>query len=625
MNQIHVFDRTDLYSRNHRNFAKLFLLAALALLPFEYAQAESPTLAAVEASKAVESLYRSGQILRDNATLIAPGEKKTKPLLDQPHQISPASGGGTMLLRGLKFVGNDHIDSAELQREIPLIRSSIGANVNQAGLDNLAEAITAYYRAQGYLAAVAYVLAQEVKEGQVTVTIFEGKLDKTLISGHSGYATDELRRTLDQALCGRSSGGCAGAVLHRTEVERAIGNIADLPGIADVSPVLRSGNRQGISDLNVTVNRGPSFNGQIATDNYGNYYTGRNRLIGDLRLNNLAGLGDRVSFNLNTTLAGLSTANADYSQPVGYDGWRLGAGLGLSQYRLGEDYKDLNVHGVGVSLSPYVSYPLIRSSANNLFFRSSLAAKQSRDKNDSIGSDQKSNEVAASGGVDGSLIDGWLGGGVSAWGATLTGGKLTQKGTDGYVTDLNLPVNFGKLNYNLLREQNLASLGQTTRVSLYGAWRGQYAKRHLPAAEGYSLGGPDGVRGYPSGEGGGDKGYITTIELRIATTLSSGWPLLAGSDAGIALFRDQGHVQLFDSKTYSQKSGSFNGVLDKVSPGASQSLGGDGIAFSLGRTDVYNLRAAWAIRDRSGSAPASDGTRWGQRRQKFWLQATVPF
>jgi hemolysin activation/secretion protein len=50
--------------------------------------------------------------------------------------------------------------------------------------------------------------------------------------------------------------------------------------------------------------------------------------------------------------------------------------------------------------------------------------------------------------------------------------------------------------------------------SLFGAISGQFASKNLDSSEKFSLGGAEGVRAYPQGEGVGDVGLLATAELR---------------------------------------------------------------------------------------------------------------
>ena len=55
-------------------------------------------------------------------------------------------------------------------------------------------------------------------------------------------------------------------------------------------------------------------------------------------------------------------AHSDYSLPVGYDGWRVGANYTHLLYRLGAPFDITNAYGGGNEFNTYVTYPVLLSS-----------------------------------------------------------------------------------------------------------------------------------------------------------------------------------------------------------------------------------------------------------------------
>lgn len=68
---------------------------------------------------------------------------------------------------------------------------------------------------------------------------------------------------------------------------------------------------------------------------------------------------------------------------------------------------------------------------------------------------------------------------------------------------------FVRLDYNLNRLQHL-----TDKNTLSVALSGQQSDTNLGSSEKFALGGAYGVRAYPQGEGIGDGGWMTNLELR---------------------------------------------------------------------------------------------------------------
>ena len=131
---------------------------------------------------------------------------------------------------------------------------------------------------------------------------------------------------------------------------------------------------------------------------------------------------------------------------------------------------------------------------------------------------------------------------------------------------------------------------------------------HTVVDEKFSLGGPDGVRAYPTGEALGDEGWIFSAEYRYTIPGFKIWD----GDVTMMGFWDQGHVQVFENRPTGGPPG-CNAV--RCSQNA-RNLSGFGVGASAGRDNDYVLRmsAAWRNED---EAPQSDSA---NRIPRLWLQ-----
>ncbi len=71
---------------------------------------------------------------------------------------------------------------------------------------------------------------------------------------------------------------------------------------------------------------------------------------------------------------------------------------------------------------------------------------------------------------------------------------------------------FDKFNLDAARVQATPLAGLT----VYGRFSGQWAADNLDSSEDFGLGGPNGVRAYPTGEAYGDEGWLGQAEIRYA-------------------------------------------------------------------------------------------------------------
>jgi hemolysin activation/secretion protein len=95
-----------------------------------------------------------------------------------------------------------------------------------------------------------------------------------------------------------------------------------------------------------------------------------------------------------------------------------------------------------------------------------------------------------------------------------TSGQIKLLDANALASDSQAHTNgsFNKINLDLARLQALPVGANTLR--LLGRLSAQYAGKNLDSSEDFGLGGANGVRAYPSGEGYGDEGWLIQMELR---------------------------------------------------------------------------------------------------------------
>jgi hemolysin activation/secretion protein len=111
-------------------------------------------------------------------------------------------------------------------------------------------------------------------------------------------------------------------------------------------------------------------------------------------------------------------------------------------------------------------------------------------------------------GLIGNRFDRWGGGGANFASLTVTTGDI-DLGTLDTNENVALEGRFTKLSYLLSRQQAVSN-----QISFYAALSGQLADSNLDSSEKFYLGGANGVRAYPSSEGGGSEGAMLNLELR---------------------------------------------------------------------------------------------------------------
>ena len=147
----------------------------------------------------------------------------------------------------------------------------------------------------------------------------------------------------------------------------------------------------------------------------------------------------------------------------------------------------------------------------------------------------------------------------------------------------------------------------TENATLLFSVNGQFASKNLTSAEKFSLGGPSGVRAYPTGEALGDYGYVIQAEARY---LVPGLKLGPG-DVTVSGFWDQGFVTI--CKNYVQVLCSVP-VAQNVNK---RGLSGYGVGASVGKDGNFVVRASAAWRNEENSPQADTSS----RIPRVWVQA----
>ncbi|MDO8788399.1 MAG: ShlB/FhaC/HecB family hemolysin secretion/activation protein [Sulfuritalea sp.] len=465
-----------------------------------------------------------------------------------------------------------------------------GSELTLTDLRGMAAKIANHYRRDGYLVAQAYLPAQDIKDGAVTIAVIEGHYGKVTLNNQTNLSNDLAMGLLD--------GINSGDIIEALPLESHLLLLSDVPGVK-VRSNLVPGASVGTSDLIVDVTPGPRVSGEVDFDNAGNRYTGEYRLGATVNLNNLAGRGDVASLRGMTSGPGLNYLRGSYQMQFG----KATAGVAYSvlEYKLGREFESLKAHGTAKIASIYGSYPLIRSRNNNLNAGLTYEDKTFQDKEDITPSvtDKKAHVLLGS--LYGDHRDSLGGGGASGYSLTWSTGEIDIQTPGPRAIDaLTAKTNghYDKLGFTAMRLQRV-----TDRVSIYGGIAGQFASKNLDSSEKMELGGMYGVRAYPEGEAYADEGYVAHLEARyllpkFSATLPGQMHLIG--------FVDTGSVKTHKNPW--------------VAGPNSRTLSGIGIGLSWAEANNFLARAYYAVKlgnEKPTSAPDQSGRLWFQLVKYF--------
>lgn len=522
----------------------------------------------------------------------SPTVERTAPEIDvQPSRIPEVGDGGTakVEVNSLRLSGQSLYSENDL---LALTGFRPGAQLSLGELQAMALRITEFYHRNDYFLAQAYLPAQSIEEGVVTIAVEEGRYGDVTLRNQSDLS--------DGLANGLLSGLDSGDVINRVPLENRLLLMSDIPGV-NVQSTLVPGASVGAADLIVDVDDGQRVTGSIDADNAGNYYTGEYRLGGTINVNNLAGRGDVASLRVLSSFDGLDYARAAYQMQFG----RATAGAAYShlEYELGKEFSGLDGKGEASVTSLFGRYPLIRSRQTNLYAQLGYDYKTFEDRFDFIPMVSEKNANVVTAGLYGNRRDELGAGGLTAASVTLHTGEIDIETPAVREEDADTAKSnghFDKLSLSVIRVQQLTNI-----LSLYGSVSAQFASGNLDSSEKMSLGGMNGVRAYPQGEAFADEGYLATLEARLLLTgLSEQVPgqvhLIGFADTGtVTTHKDPWGDDDTDNK---------------------RTLSGAGVGVNWVDYNNFSVKSYYAHKignEEATSAPDSDGQFWVQLVKYF--------
>ena len=500
---------------------------------------------------------------------------------------TPASDAVKIVVNSLQVTGSLAYPEAEL---VALTGFKPGSELTLSDLRGMASKITERYRSNGYFVAQAYLPAQEINDGVVTIAVVEGQYGKIALRNQSNLSDDLAYSQLD--------GINTGDAVTIAPLESRLLLLSDIPGV-NVTSTLTPGASVGASDLIVDVTPGQRVTGSIDADNGGNRYTGEYRLGATVNLNNAAGRGDVASLRVLTSGSGLNYARGSYQMQFG----KATAGVAYSWlgYELGKEFSSLQANGTAKIASIYGGYPLIRTRNTNLYALLAFDAKTFQDRVDATSTvvDKKARVLMAT--LRGDHRDRLGGGGLTSYSLTGTTGNIdiqtpAMRAFDAATAQSN--GHYTKLGFSAMRLQSV-----TDTVSLYAGINGQVASKNLDISEKMELGGINGVRAYPEGEAYADQGYLLTLEARfLLPKFSEQFP----GQLQLVGFVDTGSVTLNKNPWDARDN--------------RRTLSGAGVGLNWSAANNFVVRTSYARKLGSGTATSAP-----DKSGRFWIQAVKYF
>lgn len=521
------------------------------------------------------------------------------PVVEDPQTPAlVADGVRLFLVKGYRITRNTAFSEDDL---LPLLKDFIDKELSFVDLERATDVITRFYRDRDYFVARAYVPVQEIKDGIVEITVLEGRLDHLSQKPAEGVRLKEsvVEDTLHDVLP-------AEGLIRLGKLERGLLLLNDIP-VVDVRSVLLPGSTLGTSIVAVNVKEGPLVTGNLDFDSYGNKFTGPFRLGATANLNDPSGFGDQLSLRANVS-EGARFGRLAYQIPVGPSGFRLSGAYAETHYKLCCEFTALQASGDAQTATITAMYPFLRGRNANLYGSATYDAKHYF--NSAITgtvSDKKANVIGL--GLSGDNSDFLGSSGLNSFGLYLSSGQLNLDGwAADRVADAASVRSHGSYNKTAYYLTSLQRLGEAT--SLYAGLSGQLASTNLDSSEKFTLGGPFGMRAYPTGEAAGDEGLMFNLELRYYLQPS----------LQFATFIDYGEVLLHKNE-WPGWQGTNTRITNRYA------LSGLGLALNWHQPGNFLVRASVAhpIGENPGRDANENDADNTKNRLRLWLQVVKFF
>ena len=415
------------------------------------------------------------------------------PGISTPSTAAPANGaqGATLVVSHFSFSGNTLFTEDMLA---PLVADYLERPITLAQLYEAADKVADFYARKGYALASVNVPAQKIKDGNVRLEVIEGNIGKIGFDGNHHYHNDLLQGFITRTH--------SKDIYQSAPLEHDLQTLNALPGLA-ARAVIQPGADYGTSDVTVKVQEDP-IDGYVVVDNYGRKDTGEYRVSASVTLNNPFGVADQLQvLGTHSTNNGLNYGYVDYSIPLNFSGLRFDANYGHAYFRTAP----FDISGKNNNLQLSLIQPWVRTSTDT--FITSLGFLHTDGNADFLGvfslSDTKINLLNL--GMNYAHI--WSNSAVTQYVVSLHTNfrQNTAARANRPTPDLNRER--VRLEINMQHLQPLPA-----RLQLLGQVDAVYSPDPMADTEQFSIGGPTSIRGFPTSEARGDRGFFAQLTLR---------------------------------------------------------------------------------------------------------------
>lgn len=583
---------------NRKKERLVLALAAMAAMPAVSLAAEPPVIpdsarTAMEAGRnQAEALMRQNE-WKDRQRQISQTRAGESRVENQEEETPSLNIPETekVMVKDFTIDGQDIYSEDTLKA---LLADKKGKNLSFKDIQDGADRITRYFRQKGYIVAKTYIPPQDVTAGIVHYHVEVGRFDAPSITNKTNIRDSAIRK---QAQAVKE-----GEYVTRDKLERAVWLVSDMAG-ADARVALSRGSRPGTVKLDMTVEPYVGKHGLVSADNYGSRAMGYNEYSLDYDFWNPARNGDHLMASISTTGRHMFNWGTNYITPLAKDGLKLTVGYNVFSYDMGDEWAMYKGVGTSRVTSLGLDYAIRRSRRHNLY--TGLRFEHSEIKDEYRAYDATYGDKTGNALVLSLYGDDQDTAGMTDWRLDWKLGHINNRAfhSDNIYArwmagDPDTNGDYSKIRGHIERHQNI-----NERSYLLLSAYGQYAFTPLDSSEHFSLGGPYGVKAYPTSEGSGDSGYITRAEYRWLIPLEA-----HDQQLQLAFYAEHGGVWI-------DRNGGDSGTKNH------RNLQGAGIGIIWRRWQDWFIRAdyAWKL---GAEDPVSDTS---HNNGRFWIRGGFYF
>lgn len=583
---------------NRKKERLVLVLAALAAMPAVSLAAEPPVIpdsarTAMEAGRnQAEALIRQNE-WKDRQRQISQTRTGESRVENQEEETPSLNIPETekVLVKDFTIDGQDICSEDTLKA---LLADKKGKELSFRDIQDGADRITRYFRQKGYIVAKTYIPPQDVTAGIVHYHVEVGRFDTPSITNKTNIRDSAIRK---QAQAVKE-----GEYVTRDKLERAVWLVSDMAG-ADARVALSRGSRPGTVKLDMMVEPYVGKHGLVSADNCGSRAMGYNEYSLDYDFWNPARNGDHLMASISTTGRHMFNWGTNYITPLAKDGLKLTVGYNVFSYDMGDEWAMYKGVGTSRVTSLGLDYAIRRSRRHNLY--TGLRFEHSEIKDEYRAYDATYGDKTGNALVLSLYGDDQDTAGMTDWRLDWKLGHINNRAfhSDNIYArwmagDPDTNGDYSKIRGHIERHQNI-----NERSYLLLSAYGQYAFTPLDSSEHFSLGGPYGVKAYPTSEGSGDSGYITRAEYRWLIPLEA-----YDQQLQLAFYAEHGGVWI-------DRNGGDSGTKNH------RNLQGAGIGIIWQRWQDWFIRAdyAWKL---GAEDPVSDTS---HNNGRFWIRGGFYF